>query len=110
MSPEEEKARSVTQATLQIQSAARRNYQQLVEMQKSGIRALWHAAPATPQDICDSLGNQAAKVFAAHGALTSLIVRIAQLDGTTPDILLPTHAFTIHGDGTVTILDSPYTP
>jgi septation ring formation regulator EzrA len=96
-------------AKRQTEAQARHQYQQLCEMQKRGIQQMWHNnSGLTPQQFIDAFGNKGAKMLALHAALTECIVKIAAVDGVTPGIELPTHAFTANADGTVTILETPY--
>lgn len=95
-------------AAAQIKSTAAQTYAQLSAIQKRGIQTLWHNPQATPQQVCDALGVDAAKVFAAHGALTDLIVSLATVDGITPDIALPTKKFTVNQNGTITVGTEAY--
>ena len=85
------------------------NYQQLVRIQKEGIRTVWNNPYGlTPQQVCDALGTDAVKVFDIHGVLTDAIVQIADRDGVTPDVALPKKNFTRNQDGTVTVLETDY--
>ena len=97
-----------------VRMEAAQNYATLCEIQKRGIRLVWENDQGlTPQQVCDAMGggpDGAAKSFAMHGVLTQAIVSLATLDGSPPDILLPTFAFTANADGTVTVLDTPYVP
>jgi hypothetical protein len=84
-------------------------YNQLVQTQKQGINMVWkNQQGLTPQQVCDSLGENASKVFDFHGILTEVIATIATIDGVEPDISLPTNAFTRNEDGTITVSDQPY--
>lgn len=85
-------------------------YRQLCRIQKLGIERIWHHPRLTPQQAVDALGTDAAPVFQAHGALTQVIAAVAALDGAEPDIVLPTHAFAVNPDGTVTVGEEPYEP
>lgn len=94
-------------------AAARGNFADLCRKQRATMQAIWFNPDLTPAEAVEALGTNAAKYFIAHGYLTGAIMQIAALDNTeevtvTPDILLPTHAFTLNEDGTVTILDTPY--
>ncbi len=93
------------QATAEhIRESARRNYRVFLAAQKRGIEVIWqNAAGLTPQQCCDSLGTDAARVFRLHGLLTDFIVAVQQLEGLPVDIATPTHAFTLNADGTVTV-------
>lgn len=105
---EEQKAQQVAQRVTQL---AQQTYTNLLAAQKQGIQVFWNnPRGVSPQAIANALGTKAGKVFQLHGALTEAIVQIAAIDGVTPDISLPTNAFTINEDGTVTISDQPYVP
>jgi hypothetical protein len=94
-----------------IKDTVRQTYSQLIHDQGEGIQTLWfNQYGLTPQQVCDSLGTEAGKVFKAHGLLTQLIIDLATLDGVQPAIAIPPCAFTINSDGTVVILDTPYIP
>lgn len=88
----------------------RRLWREMKTAQHDCIDALWNNPHATPQQVCDELGTKAVMNFDDHAALTELIVERSIAAGLTPDIKLPTHAFTRNQDGTVTVLDEPYTP
>lgn len=85
-------------------------YRQLCRIQKLGIERIWHHPRLTPQQAVDALGSDAARIFQAHGALTQVIAAVAALDEVEPDLLLPTHEFTVNPDGTVTVGEGPYQP
>lgn len=93
-----------------ILAGAREGYRRLCQIQKQGINHIWHHPRLTPQQAIDSLGDEAARIFQAHGALTQVIAVVAALDGVEPDILLPTDEFTVNQDGTVTVGKGPYQP
>lgn len=83
----------------------------LCQMQQQGINEVWrNNFGLTPQQVCDALGSDAASAFDLHSRLTSAIVKIAIAAGVTPDVISPTNKFTVNPDGTVTILNEPYTP
>ena len=94
--------------TRSIQSLCDSSYFYLCNTQKQGINMVWNNPSLTPQQVCDGLGNQAAKVFQFHSILTDTIVQIADTAGVQPDILTPTFNFTVNSDGTVTVLSTPY--
>ncbi len=95
---------------LRIRNTAKQNYKQICQFQKEGIRTVWENTQGlTPQQVCDATGVDTVKLFNLHGLLTEAVVKIAAADGVAPDILLPTKAFTRNEDGTVTVLDTPYT-
>lgn len=91
-------------AGIRVREIARRSFSDLCKIQREGMNFLWdHPAGITPQEVCDSLGEEAGDAFALHGALTQGILDIAAAGGGTPDIIVPPNAFTINEDGTVTI-------
>jgi hypothetical protein len=93
-----------------LKNTAQQQYTQLCQMQKSGIKYLWNNPDGlTPQEVCDAVGTDGALYIMAHGALTSCIISAASASNISPDISLPTNAFTVNPDGTVTVLDSQYT-
>lgn len=65
-----------------------------------------HPQGLTPQQVSDSLGTGAASLFIFGGQLQQLCNAIKA--GSCPK--LPSNAFAINPDGTVTILEAPYTP
>lgn len=100
-----------TIAARQLKNMAQQQYSNLCRMQKQGMKYLWENPDGlTPQEVCDSVGTDASLYMLAHGALTSCIISAAQTSGIDPDITLPTNAFTINANGTVTISDDPYVP
>ena len=101
------KQRQVMLAT-KLVGMAKTNYKTLCAMQKEATKAVWYNEHLTPQQACEALGNRAARLFIAHGAITRALVATAQADGVQPDILLPTNDMQINEDGTVTVLDTPY--
>jgi len=96
------------QASRQIINMGQRHYSQLCRMQKEGIDAMWHNKNLTAQEVADAVGVDGGVLIAAHGALTSAIISAATAAGITPDIKLPTNAFTVNSDGTVTVSNDPY--
>ena len=76
--------------------------------QNAGIPVVWNNPKITPQQACDALGTDAAKTFELHGKLTELLIAIAQEGGVQATVKLPTNAFTVNADGTVTVSDKPY--
>lgn len=103
------KAVKLEQQTNFIKNISKRAYEDLVRTQKMGIDMLWNHPELTPQEIIDALGEDAIKIFQYHGALTEYVVALATAEGITPDIKLPTNAFTIE-NGVITVLDTPYVP
>jgi hypothetical protein len=91
-----------------IKHFSKQCYQQLSFMQTQGIHLLWGDSELTPQEICDTLGSDAVKIFEMHGILTSSIAQIAAVDGVQPSIALPTNAFEIV-DGKIIVSGDPYT-
>lgn len=104
--------RSIERESAILRSAvladAREGYRRLCQIQKQGITRIWNHPRLTPQQAVDALGSEAARIFQAHGALTQVIAAVAALDEVEPDLLLPTHEFTVNPDGTVTVGEGPY--
>ena len=90
-----------------IRDFSRRSFQQLSEIQREGIRFLWEDRGFTPQEIIDTLGPDALKIFQMHGILTDAINQIAAIDGISPEITLPTNAFEVV-DGSIVVSEDPY--
>jgi hypothetical protein len=84
-------------------------YKQICEIQQRGIDMLWSHREFTPQELIDELGPDAVKVFQYHGGITSYLIALAQAEGIQPNIKLPTNAFEVE-NGTITVLEEPYTP
>ena len=82
-------------------------YKKLLEIQKNGIDMLWNDPRFSPQEIVDALGADAVKIFQVHGILTDAINQIATVDGISPEIALPTNAFSIV-DGSIVVSEDPY--
>ena len=87
-----------------------RHYDQLCRIQKEGIDIMWNNPTLTPQEVSDAVGVDAAVLISAHGDLTEAIIKAATSSGIEPNIKLPTNAFVINQDGTVTISEDPYVP
>ncbi|TXH18394.1 MAG: hypothetical protein E6R03_02240 [Hyphomicrobiaceae bacterium] len=85
-------------------------YRNLSAFQQRGINMLWKSSALTPEEAVAALGADAKKIFQLHGILTQALMDMAAVDGTRPQIALPTNAFTLNDDGTVTVLDTPYAP
>jgi hypothetical protein len=90
-----------------ITQFSKKSYEDLLQIQKRGIDILWKNGRLTPQQIVDALGDSAVKIFQMHGILTSALQQIAQIDGISADVALPTHAFEIV-DGKIVVSDDPY--
>lgn len=86
------------------------SYRNLELTQNRGISILWKSSALTPEEAVEALGTDAKKIFQLHGILTQALLDMAAVDGTQPQIALPTNAFTLNDDGTVTVLDTPYAP
>lgn len=89
----------------QVSAELKQSYQQLCRIQQIGIKAVWNHPYLTPQQACDALGTDAGKFFIAHGKLTEAVAAIAAQAGVQPDILLPSAAFAVNEDGTVTVTE-----
>jgi hypothetical protein len=70
---------------------------------------VWHNRQFTPQQIIDSLGDDAVKIFDFHRGLTEYLVTVSFLDGVEYTPALHTNAFTV-ANGKITVLDTPYVP
>lgn len=91
-------------------SVNKRLWGDMIRSQHDAIDALWNNPHATPQEVCDELGEKAVMNFDDHAALTELIVARSIAAGIAPDIKLPTFAFVREQDGRVTVLATPYVP
>ena len=91
-----------------IKNISKETFNQLIQTQRQGITALWENPNVTPQEIIDSLGDDALKVFQFHGALTEFIKGLAQIDNVTVELKYPTNAFTVDKNGKITVTDQPY--
>jgi len=103
------KEQQLAGAAARIREISKQTFRQLVDTQKRGIEMVWENRQFTPQEVIDALGNDAAKVFLYHGALTELVKELATLDGINVDIKLPTNEFTVSKDGKITVGEGPYT-
>lgn len=92
-----------------IKAFCKKAYEDITRLQKMGIDMVWSHPELTSQEIVNALGEDAAKIFQYHGALTTYLVNLAATEGVDPDIKLPTNAFTVE-NGSITILDEPYIP
>ena len=106
--PEISLAREESRLRAAVLADAREGYRRLCQIQKQGINRIWNHPRLSPQQAVDALGTDAARIFQAHGALTEVIASVATMDGVEPDLLFPTHEFTVNPDGTVTIGEGPY--
>ena len=93
-----------------VLSDCREGYRRLCQIQKQGVSRIWHHPRLSPQQAVDALGTHAARIYQAHATLTQVIAAVAALDGVEPDMLLPTHEFTVNADGTITVGEGPYQP
>lgn len=67
---------------------------------KQSYNLFWNNPQATPQQICDLLGNNAYKLFENYSVMAQAIMTIKP----DAEVLMPADgAFTINQDGTVTI-------
>jgi len=92
-----------------IKAISSRTYEDLVRVQKLGINSVWNNREFTPQQIIDALGDDVSKIFAVHGKLTDYLVDISSIDNVSYTPALPTNAFTINADGSITVTDQQYT-
>lgn len=96
--------------TDRIKGLAKETYNQLVRTQRDGITILWENNNLTPQEIIDSLGDDALKVFKFHAALTELITVLSKIENVNVELKSPTKSFTIDSNGKITVGDQPYVP
>lgn len=94
-------------ATSRVQNISNTCFHQLVTAQREGVECVWNNPNLTAQEVIDSLGDNAIKVFQFHGALTEFIKYVASIDGIDVDLKYPTNAFEIV-DGKIVVLDTPY--
>ena len=94
--------------TNRIKSISARTYSDLVKVQKDGIESVWHNPQFTPQQIIDSLGDDAIKIFNFHGRLTDYLVDVSAVDNVSYTPALPTNSFVFNEDGSITVTDQPY--
>lgn len=92
---------------LHIKRLAIAEYNKLLDIQTNGIKLIWKDPRSKPQEIVDALGADAVKIFQVHGILTDAINQIAAVDGISPEIDLPTNAFSIV-DGAIVVSEDPY--
>ncbi len=92
---------------LHIKRLAILEYKKLLDIQTNGIKLIWKDPRFSPQEIVDALGADAVKIFQVHGILTDAINQIAAVDGISPEIALPTNAFSIV-DGAIVVSEDPY--
>lgn len=92
----------------QADQVAARLRQQTVLMHESMVRAFndssrsfWANSAAPPADIAASLGTDAAEMFALHAKLGALLAEISP--GAIAEGAAMVGAFTVNGDGTVTV-------
>ena len=109
--PEPPQPQPRTMAELQADTAAdiigrsRGCFEAMVATHNSLMELFWnHPQGLTPQQVSDSLGTAAASLFILGGQLQQLC------NAVKPESCpkLPSHAFTINPDGTVTVLNEPY--
>lgn len=94
-----------------IKRMAATGFRQLSQIQAQGIQTVWNNPRGlTPQQVCDALGTDAGLIFQMHGQLTDAAVAMATADGLEYTPALPTNAFTVNEDGTVTVLETEYVP
>ena len=93
----------------QIKEISRKSFFDLVEIQKNGIDMVWNNGKFTPQQVIDSLGSDAIKIFQYHAGLTDYLVAISEIDGIEYTPALPNNAFTINAQtGKITVTEDPY--
>lgn len=78
-------------------------------LHRDSFNAFWHSTEATPQQICQQMGPQAALFFAIASANVQHIAAVAQIAGKTlgdflkPEEYVSPQTVTINQDGTATI-------
>lgn len=96
--------------TLRIKEMAHESYKNISQIQRRGIDMVWNNLEFTPQEVINTLGTDAINIFKYHGELTQYVIGLAQSEGITPDIKLPTNKFIVDEvNKTITVTDEPYT-
>jgi hypothetical protein len=109
--PEPTRDMKLKNRAFEVKNIARNAYETISRIQKRGVDIVWNDSDFTPQEIINELGADALKIFQYHGALTTYLVTLAQAEGMTPDIKLPTNAFVIDPQtGSITVTEDPYDP
>lgn len=94
-------------AVADITIRAKACFEQMVATHNDLMDRFWNnPLGLTPQQVADGIGVAAASLFLFGGKLATLCNEVKP--GSCPKV--PTNNFTINPDGTVTILDEPYTP
>jgi hypothetical protein len=73
--------------------------QQINMQHLTAFNNIWNNPDFTPQQVLDSFGTDAARLFSDSSATQTFLAAV--LDGYEP--LTPTAAYTINNDGTVTV-------
>jgi hypothetical protein len=101
--PEPTQEQNIALAVSQLSSQVNGSLDNLKRNIQIAWDLFWHNPQATPQQICDALGNNAYKIFQESGFWQAAI---KQRD---PDYeeLVPPNEFVINQDGTVEIIPNP---
>lgn len=78
-------------------------YNHMIEEYRHGTNLYWRNSKATPQEIADVFGTDAAEIFQNHYALGQLLASINPEE--VAEINQAVGNFTINEDGTVTITE-----
>lgn len=77
-----------------------------VNAQQWCFERLWKSPDATPQQILAKIGPRAVELFQRGGDAITFILGVHSgrpIATITPDEYTPPHAYTVHGDGTITL-------
>jgi hypothetical protein len=102
------KQQQLLNTTNQIKNLSKTCFEQLLKTQEQGIKLLWNHHSLTPQEIIDSLGDDAIKIFQFHGKMTDYINTIATIENINVNLSYPKYSFTIDDQGKITVSDQPY--
>lgn len=90
-------------AARRLLTTTKNTFNQMVNSFNEGSRTFWqNPRGASPQDIADELGNDAAEVFQLHHKLGQLIAEVKP-EAISEGVSLVGN-FTMNEDGTVTVL------
>lgn len=97
---------SGAKAAEEISANARALREHLINSYNGLMGMFWGHPTASPQEICDALGERAGSLFAYGAALAAFIEQIDPVAAAT--LRAPANAFTVAADGRVTISSEPY--
>lgn len=78
----------------------------LIQRHNELMRALWQNPALTQQEVCDGLGTAAGLLFMLGGKTVDFLTDIDP--SCLAQLVMPSNAFTVAQDGTVTISTEPY--